>query len=57
MVLDDGLLVSPALGITIPLDEVQYETFKNAWASDCEWLPIDVNLSADRPPVIEERDL
>lgn len=30
MVLDDGLLVWPALGITIPLDEVTYETFKNA---------------------------
>ncbi|WP_447830362.1 hypothetical protein [Aeromonas salmonicida] len=57
MVLDDGLLVWPALGITIPLDEVPYEAIINAWASDSERPPIDVDLPADRPPVIEERDL
>jgi len=57
MVLDDGLLVWPALGITIPLDEVPYEALKNAWASDSERLPMDVNPPAERPPVIEERDL
>ncbi|WED82628.1 hypothetical protein PYU99_06720 [Aeromonas media] len=57
MVLDDGLLVWPALGITIPLDEVPYEAIKNAWASDSESLPIDVDLPADRPPVIEEHNL
>lgn len=53
IILDDGLLVWPTFEINIPLDEVLYETFKNAWASDCEWLPIDMNLSADQQPVIQ----
>lgn len=40
MVLDDELLIWPALGITIPLDEVPYEAIINAWASDSERPPI-----------------
>lgn len=57
IVLDDSLFVWSALGITITLDEVPYETIKNAWASDCKGLPIDVSLSDHRQPVIKERDL
>lgn len=50
IVLDDGLFVWSALGITITLDQVPYETIKNTWVSDCKGLPIDVILPSTGNP-------